>query len=286
MEENQVVAENVTEKDSKTASATDTKTQTTDSEVKEAVRKIKLKVNGAEKEYDEKAVIAFAQKGMSADEKYQKAAAERKKIEKLVELAETDPDQLLRELLKKDPDEFYKERIKKKLEDLSLDPKDRELRDAKRKIEELTKAEEARKEKEKAESLQKMTDFYIQKFDKEIPDALKSIGVPVNRETTKRMTDMMLSNLEEGTDLPVEVCAELVKDEYLGSVKGSVKSFDPELLAELLEDEVFQKVLEAKNKKKPEKKQALADGSQVKKDSKNFSTREEFEAYIKEWSKQ
>jgi len=44
----------------------------------------------------------------------------------------------------RDPEEIYKERLAKKLEELSLDPKEKELRDYKRKLEEYEKKEQAR----------------------------------------------------------------------------------------------------------------------------------------------
>jgi len=44
----------------------------------EVPKKFKIKVNGQEREFDEKAVLAMASRSFGADEKFQKAAQSRK----------------------------------------------------------------------------------------------------------------------------------------------------------------------------------------------------------------
>jgi len=57
-----------------------TKSQNTDVQhvTTEVPKKFKIKVNGQEREFDEKAVLAMASRSFGADEKFQKAAQSRK----------------------------------------------------------------------------------------------------------------------------------------------------------------------------------------------------------------
>lgn len=259
-------------------------------EVKEAIRKHKLKVNGQEREYDEKTVIAMAQKGLASDEKFRKAASESKRISEIIQKAKENPDLLLKELIGMDPVEYSKKRLARELEELSLDPKEKELRKLKAELEEMKRFKEETTEKEKKLSVEKMTQVYIKKFDEEIPSALKKAGLPVNSQTIKSAVNIMLENLqdEDGELPPMDIVMDLVKDEFTGGVKKFLTSSDKEHLIEFLGEDLVDELLKAKAKKKPgpKPKQAIQDGSDPgQKRAKEFSSPEELEEYVRNWSK-
>lgn len=252
------------------------------------VRKFKLKINGAEREVDEKFLLAHAQKGIAADERFQEAAKSRKTMEALVKKAKEDPDALLRELTGRDPEEIYKEKLSEKLRRLTMDPKERELEEYKAKIASFEAEKAARDEADKKAAMDKTTQFFVKKYDKEIPEAIKAAGLPLTEDVIKYTADIMLSNLEEGLDLPYDVVMELVRDRYMRGVKGFLSTADKEKLIDLLGEDVVDALIAAKAKKgkaagKQPAKQAVSAPEPTKSP---YMTPDELKKYVEEWSKQ
>lgn len=244
--------ENATQTETQTAQ--NVETNATDSTsaadvTTEAPKKFKIKVNGQEREFDEKAVLAMASRSFGADEKFQKAAQSRKQLERLVQLAKDDPDSLLREVTGRDPEEIYKERLAKKLEQLSLDPKEKELRDYRRKLEEYEKKEQARQQAQNKEKADKATKFWMDKYDRQLPQAIKAAGLPLTPEVIGQTVDILIASLEDGIDLPYDVAMELVKDKYVGSMKKFLTSAQKEKLVDLLGQDVVDALIQVKQKK-------------------------------------
>lgn len=276
-----------------TASAEAKQTQsasaTEGAKAKEAERKYKLKVNGQEREVDEKTAMAWAQRGMAADEKFQQAAQKQKQIDRLVQLAKDDPDQLLAELTGKDPTEIYKSKLKERLEKLSMDPRERELHEAKSKLEAYERAEAARKAEAEKLNLDRATQFYIQKYDKELPEAIKAAGLPLTEDVIKATAEIMMLNLEQGMDLPYELVMELVKDRYKRSFTGFLSASDMDALIDLFGEEKVDALFAAKAKRKaPKAAQPAATKPAVSaadKKEKPYMTPDELKEYVANWAK-
>lgn len=258
---------------------------TTETKAEEAVRKFKLKINGGEREYDEKSVIALAQKGAASDEKFQKASEMQKTSAELAKLWETDPERAMKELGKKDPIEFAKAILAREIKKMSLSPEQLELEDAREKLkayesEKATKAEQARAESEK-----QATQFFIKQYDTEIPTELQKVGLPVNEDTVRYTAEVMLANLEKGWELPYELVMATVKEKYQGQLKNFFTKADPQKLVELIGQDAVDKLLAAMPKKeRAQVKQALQDNSGPQAQQKT-ETKEEFRKRIEEWSK-
>jgi hypothetical protein len=267
------------------SAATVTESKATEAKVEEAVRKFKLKINGGEREYDEKSVIALAQKGAASDEKFQKASEMQKTSAELAKLWETDPERAMKELGKKDPIEFAKAILAREIKKMSLSPEQLELEDAREKLkvyenEKATKAEQARAESEK-----QATQFFIQQYDKEIPTELAKVGLPVNEDTVRYTAEVMLANLEKGWELPYELVMATVKEKYQGQLKNFFSKSDPSKLVELIGQDAVDKLLAAMPKKeRAQVKQALQTGGPSQVEQKTES-KEEFRKRIEEWAK-
>lgn len=252
----------------------------------EATRRYKLKINGQERDYDEKTIIAMAQKGFASDEKFRKASEKEKRIEQILTRAKGDPDVLLRELLELDPIEYSKNKLKEQLEEMSLDPKEKELRQLKKEIEKLRDVEKKRKEESDKVENDKAVQMYIKKFDKEIPEGLERVGLPVNSQTIQLAAKIMMENLEEGIDIPMDIVAEFVKEQFSGGFKKFITTSDKAKLIDLLGDDLVDELIKAKSSRgKVKIKQALPTGEQPSKKKNEFSTREEFDEFVKNWAK-
>jgi hypothetical protein len=136
--------------------------------VKEAERKYKLKVNGRETEMDERSLVAHAQRGLAADEKFQKASLESKRVAQLLNAFKSDPARVMQELAGIDPTEFSKAQIAKELRKLSMSPQELELENAREELAQYKKERQAQKETELKAQNEQATQFYIKKFDTEI----------------------------------------------------------------------------------------------------------------------
>jgi hypothetical protein len=258
----------------------------------EAIRKLKLKVNGAERELAESDVIALAQKGLASDERFRAASAKEKRFAELVKAASSDPqmvNELLKTVLGKDPDDFYRDRVAEKVRKLTMDPKDLELHEAREKVRQYEEKEKKRQEEERVAQLKKAEDHYAQEYDKAISDGLTQTGLPISEDTIRMTAEIMLANLENGLELPMTTVMELVRDRYQTNFKKLFGGYDPEKLIEFIGDDLFRKMQSAHAKKivDPVKREPVAakpDGDEKpKKDP--YETRDEFLDRIEKWKR-
>lgn len=287
MEENQTTEVTDTQDSANTAEDTQQKQDVTATQEPEK-RKFKLKVNGSQREFDEDAVRAFAQKGLGADQKFQKAAEYRKQVERLAKLAKEDPDSLLRQLTGQDPEQIYKSRLSKRLQELSLDPKEKELREYKKKIEQYEKKQAELRTAQEKERETKATQFWTQKYDKELPDAIKAAGLPLTQDVIRATVDIMIANLEQGLDLPYSAVMQIVKDKYTSSVKNFLTATQKDKLIDLLGQDVAQALIQAKQKKtqKSAPRMSIQKSTEQKTTKTLKQAERELDQRIKEWAKQ
>lgn len=278
--------ESQTQNEPAKAAPTETPAAAEQKKTEEVVRKYKLKINGQDREVDEKFLVTHAQKGLAADEKFQKTAVERKNMEKLIKLAKEDPDRVIRELTGEEADEVYKRRLAAKLEKLSMTPEQRELAEYKEKLAAYEKKEAEKKAEETKAREEKAVQFWVQQYDKEIPEAIKAAGLPVDTDIIKSTTEVMLAALEDGIDMPMSVVMDIVKDKYKTSLKGFVKKSEKTALLDLLDDEDVEGLIKAREAKKSAKKpaQAVQTQSRPYADPKVVS-QDEWNERIERWKK-
>lgn len=254
--------------------------------VEQEARKYKLKINGSEREYDEASVMALAQKGAAADEKFQKASAAQKSTAELAKLWESDPERALRELGKKDPVELAKAIIQRELNKMSMTPEQIELHEAKEKLKVFEEEKKTRQEEQRKAAEAEATKYFVKQYDTEIPRELAKVGLPVNEDTVRYTAEIMLANLESGYEMPYEVVMSLVKDKFSNSFKGFASKIDPSKLVELLGEDVINKLIASAPKKEKEAiKQAIQADSPKSERTNNYETKDEFRKRIEEWSR-
>lgn len=283
----------VQEKVEKVADAVEKKAPSLDDEL------VEIKKNGKLVKMKFKEAKAYLQRDMAADEKFQEAAKKRTEMDTLIKKIKEDPA-ALRQFLKmttgEEPSKIFERELARELEELTLDPKEKELRKMKAKLEEYEKKEaKAREEQEQAKRKQ-AEDFWAKKYDEDISSALKSSGLPINEDTIRYAAEIMLSQIEasgdDSYDPPMEIVMDLVRDRYVGEFSRFSKTADVEKLLEILGDEQIERLTKAaKSKRKspvtidPEK-QVIADGSAGQSEKKAWKSRSEFEDKIAEWAKQ
>lgn len=226
--------------------------QQTAAEKKEEARKYKLKINGREAEFDEQAVIALAQKGQASDERFKQAAAERKRIESVINRFKDDPDAAIEALLGKPAEELYKERLAKKLEELAKTPEQLEAEKLRKELDAYKKKETAAQEAKRKEFEAQQEQQYHDYYNKAFPNAISKVGLPATAETLSSMAQILLDAEEHGVEMPIETAAQLVKQKYQTLTEKFIKNADPERLYELLGEDFIRKISGVASKKIPQ----------------------------------
>lgn len=281
------VDSNADVQDSKDASATqETKTESK----KEAERKFKLKFGKSEREMSEKELIAAAQKGWAADERFQEGAKAKKMAEKFFNGLKADPEKM-DELLKHlghDPVEVYKNRLSKELKRKLMTPEQIELEDLRDKV---RKGEEERTKREQEEHDKKVSELqvkYEQQYDQEMSQAIGKSGLPKTPMTIKRCAEIQYRALEQGYDLPWDVVIEEVKSQYQNDFKELFGSAEADSLESLFGGDIAKKFTKASLKKRvvepePVTKENRKVAGQDREETKKYATEEEFEEKMKKW---
>lgn len=252
----------------------------------EQVRKFKLKIDGQELEYDESAVVALAQKGKAADERFRKAAEERKRVESLVKQFNDDPDSVIKALTGRDAEEIYRERLAKKLEELGKSPEQIEYERTQAELKKYKDREEAERKKSGEQYRRQLEQQYHDEYNVAIPKAINDIGLPATPETVSAMAKVMLEAEEEGITMPPSAAAQIVRDQFMGLTNKFVKSSDPEKLYELLGEDVIRKLMsvDAKRKPSPVKHEAVLAKKDDNSAPKKSMTFEEYGEMVKKWA--
>jgi hypothetical protein len=205
-------------------------------------RKYKVKVNGAETDVDEQELILGYQTRKAADEKFREAAAARKQAEEFVAMMKNGQFFEVAKKLGLDPRALSEKYLMEILEEESLDPKDRELKELKKQLAKTKEAEEAaQREKEEGERAA-LTERYTEEYTKQIVEALSSSGLPKTEHTVKRMAFYMHQGLQRGMDLSAQEVVELVRQDYLTEQQALYSSLDGDNLVKLLGEDTAKKI--------------------------------------------
>ena len=224
------------------APATETPAQT-------AARLYKVTVNGAEREVGEEDLIRGYQKGLSADEKFQQANEQYKIAEEVLRLFKTSPKEAMAKL-GMDAKQFAEQVLQEHMEELQLTDEQRELRDAKRRLDEYQKREAAEKAEQSRREVEAFQTQFDQQIQTDIMGALDSAGLPKNEYTVGRFAYWMDVALNQrGTYVPAQEVVHLVNQEYQQDLKAMLGALPEDKLLAFLGDDLSKKALKASAKK-------------------------------------
>ena len=219
---------------------------------KEVERKMKLKVNGQEREYSESEVLRRAQLAESAQERYKQAAEKERQMEQFIEALRSDPISVLShpELgvdFRQVAEQFLGEQVRREM----MDPVERELADLRafKEAQENAARESETKtltERQKAEQA-RMQQQTIEYYDRKITEVLSASQLPKTPHTVKRVAEVLKNAVENGYDLDIETAVDLVNEDYstdvsamLGALDGSqlIKTLGPQNIKKIMDHEI------------------------------------------------
>lgn len=174
-------------------------------------RKVPLKVNGREMEYeidldDESQLKNALQKALAADEKFQEASHIRKQMSGLLQALKENPLAVLSH-----PDvgvnvkELAEKVINEEIENMQKSPEQRRIEELERQLRMTEEQKKAEEEARRAAERARLEEEAFMQLDKEIEETLTSAEVPRSAYMVKRIADALYEAVEMGyTDVRVK----------------------------------------------------------------------------------
>ncbi len=226
---------------------TDSKPAATTDIVKEAAieAKRKLKIDNDEIDEDEVIKIYKERKGhqKAANEKLQEGLRARQQAEEFVQMMR-DPDKAFEVLGKMGHDAraLAEKYLVAKLEDEMLDPRDRELKDAKMKLKAIEDMEKQQKTQVEQERISVLKEKFAQDYTTQFTEALKQTSIPATKGTVAEMAKYIARSAEIGFKMTALEAAQLVKEDMVQAQQRLIGDTDGEMLIKLLGEDVANKI--------------------------------------------
>lgn len=210
---------------------------------KEAMRKFKVKVEGQETEVDEAELIRGYSHQKGANKILQDGVAARKQAEEFISMMR-DPEKFY-ETAKKlghDPRVLAEKYLAKQLENELLDPRERELREAKAKLKEIEDMDRVQKEAVNKQRDEILKAKYAKDYSDQFVAALQETGMPATKGTVASMAKYVSRAAKIGFQMTAAEAAQLVREDTLLAHQKLIGDSDGETLMKLLGEEVANKV--------------------------------------------
>lgn len=209
----------------------------------EAIKKYKVKVDGQELEVDEQELLRGYSHQKAANKKLQEGLAARKQAEEFIKMMKDQSS--LFDVIQKlghDPRKLAEQYLAQQLQEEMLDPKEKEFRDAQRKLKAYEDMERKQKEAAEAQVKEQMKAKFAQDYQTKFIKALEETGLP----PTKHMVAEMAKYISRATKLNYEMspgeAAKLVLEDIQNAQRRLIGDSDGETLIKLLGEDVANKV--------------------------------------------
>lgn len=209
-------------------------------------RKFRVKVDGQEMEVDEGELVSNYQLRKASDKKLNEAAQMRKQAEEFISLLRSDPIKVLNHPgLGVNFRELAENFLIEQLQEEMMDPRDKELKAYKKRVEEIEAREREEKQRIEAEQMRAVREKYQEDYSRQITEALAQSGLPKTQETVKRIAHYLHLGLTKGVDLQVSDVIPYVKQDYIKAQRELFGAADEDMLLQLLGEDVAAKLRKA-----------------------------------------
>ncbi len=215
---------------------------------KEVARKRKLKDDqGQEIEVDEdeleKTYISRKSHQREANKILQEGKAARKQAEEFISMMKN-PEKFYETARKlgHDPRKLAEEYLARQLEDEMMDPRDRELRDVKKKLQAKEEMEKMAEERKKQAFHEEMKTKYAKDYSDQFVKALESSGLPPTKPMVAEMAKYIQQAAKLQFKMTADEAAKLVKEDIEVRMRRLIGDSDGETLIKLLGEDTANKV--------------------------------------------
>lgn len=227
-------------------------TQSTDAEASAAADKIKakevkgsdgelfkIKVGGEELQLKREEMIRLAQMGKAGQKAMQEKAELQKSMGAFIEALKANPELVLREDLGLDVTKLAQEVLSRQLEEESLDPREKELRDLKAQLERINKEKEEEKTNRENQEFEQEVARYEQELETQVQEAFESNNLPRKPVFLHRMADLLEEAYNRNLNVSPKQIAAIIKQDWLSETKNALSAFDDDQLEGLLGTEIM-----------------------------------------------
>lgn len=215
----------------------------TKEEAREAIRKYKLKVDGEEVEVDEEELKRGYSHQRAANKILQEGRLARKQAEEFLAMMR-DPNKLweVAQKLGHDPRSLAEKHLVSQLEDEMLDPREKELRQVKRELEQIKEIERQQKEEVERQRNEALKAKYAKDYSDQFVAALQETGLPPTKPMVSEMAKYIGRAAELGFKMTAHEAAQLVKEDTQMAYQRLIGDADGEMLLKLIGEETANKV--------------------------------------------
>lgn len=209
----------------------------------EAMRKYKVKVDGAELEVDETELLRGYGHQKAANKILQEGKLARKQAEEFISMMK-DKGKLF-DAIKKlghDPRQLAEQYLAQQLEDEMMDPRDKELRDTKSKLKQIEEMERMQREAVEAKRNEALKAKYAQEYTDQFVEALSKSGLPASKPMVAEMAKYIGRAAKIGFKMTPDEAAQLVHQDLQNQHRSIIGETDGELLIKLLGEDVANKI--------------------------------------------
>jgi hypothetical protein len=225
----------------------------TPAQVQDAVDKFELVMRGQKQEFNLKdkahleKIKMMAQKGDSADQKFQEAAYMRKQAEDFIKLLKTNPEAVLgNPAVGLDVQKWAEEFLWNRMEEAKKSPEQKEAEANKRKLSEYQERERMEAEKQKETAFEQAKEQYKGKLTEDIISTLSQTNLPKSARTVARMAHYILQAKQSGwNDVTPKDVVDMVREDYVQEHNELLGALPQEELLKILNAEVRKKIREA-----------------------------------------
>ena len=182
----------------------------------------RVKIDGKDRDIGEAELLRGYSHSSAANARMMQAAETQKQYQTMMTRLQTDPFELLQDpkiKLSKPMREMAEQYLLSQIEEDSLDPRDRELRDTKKQLQERDSRDaQAEKEAEEAKST-KLREQYSKSYAEDITAALETSGLPRTEITVKRTAFYLAQAVKQGLDLKATDVVKLVREDFMTEQK-------------------------------------------------------------------
>lgn len=215
--------------------------------VKEAAEAAKRRLKIDNQEVDEDEVIntykARKEHQRAANAELQRGLAARKQAEEFVAMMR-DPKKFY-ETAKKlghDPRQLAEEYLASQLEYELMDPRERELKEAKAKLKQIEDLERQQKEAIERQRNEALKAKFAKDYSDQFVAALQESGLPPTKPMVAEMAKYISRSAELGFKMTAQEAAQLVKEDVAEAHRRLIGDSDGETLLKLLGEEVANKI--------------------------------------------
>lgn len=210
------------------------------------IRRLKLKINGEERELPEDEVVRLAQRGMGADEKFRESAKMRKQAENFFKLLKTNPAAALAHpAIGLNVRQFAEDIIYKQIQYEKMTDEQKELYEAKLKLKQMEDEKRRLHDEQQTKKQSVLENEYKDTLQKKIVDVLETSGLPKTPRTVARVAHYMFEARARGVRAEPADVIDMVQSDYHKDFQDMFGALPGEAILKIIGDDARKKVREA-----------------------------------------